>query len=118
MTVAVSDLAALLPTRRVIEVQVAGERLPYRHGALGAPQWSKRLRVDKRDLVALAPGGTETAAGDGGNDGCGSGSDAGSNENSLTERGLLAGCQMRMSKRLAPCWDSRDFMRIVRELAR
>lgn len=116
MTVAVSDLAALLPTRRVIEVQVTGERLRYRHRALAAPQWSTRLRVDKRDLVARAPGGTETAAGDGGNDGSGSGS--GSNENSLPERRLLAGCLMRMSKRLAPCWDSRDFMRIFRELVR
>ena len=116
MTVAVSDLAVLLPTRCVIEVQVAGERLPYRHAALGTPQWSKRLRVDKRDLLALAPGGTETAAGDSGNDGSGSGS--GSNEISLTERRLLAGCLIRMSQRLAPCWDSRDFMRIFRGLAR
>ena len=116
MTVAVSDLAVLLPTRRVIEVQVAGQRLPYRHGALGAPQWSKRLRVDKRDLLVLAPGGTETTVSDSGNDGSGSGS--GSNEISLTERRLLAGCLMRMSQRLAPCWDSRDFMRIFRGLAR
>lgn len=116
MTVAVSDLAVLLPTRRVIEVQVAGERLPYRHRALGTPQWSKRLRVDERDLLVRAPGGTETTVSDSGNDGSGSGS--GSNEISLTERRLLAGCQMRMSKRLAPCWDSRDFMRIFRELAR
>ena len=116
MTVAVSDLAVLLPTRRVIEVQVAGERLPYRHGALGTLQWSKRLRVDKHDLLARAPSGTETTVSDSGNDGSGSGS--GSNEISLIERGLLAGCLMRMSQRLAPCWDSRDSMRTFRELAR
>ncbi len=114
MTVAVSDFAVLLPTRRVIEVQIAGERLPYRHGALGAPQWSKRLRVDKHELLARAPSGTETTVSDSGNDGSGSGS----NEISLTERGLLAGCQMRMSQRLAPNWDSNLHMHTFRELAR
>ena len=116
MTVAVSDLAVLLPTRCVIEVQVAGERLPYRHRASEARQWSKRPRVDKRELSTRAPSGTETTVSDSGNDGSGSGS--GSNEISLTERRLLAGCLMRMSQRLAPCWDSRDFMRIFRGLAR
>ena len=116
MTVAVSDLAVLLPTRCVIEVQVAGERLPYRHRASEARQWSKRPRVDKRELSTRAPSGTETTVSDSGNDGSGSGS--GSNEISLTERRLLAGCLMRMSQRLAPCWDSNDSMRTFRELAR
>lgn len=83
---------------------------------LAASQWSKRLRVDKRDLLARAPSGTETAVHDGGNDGSGYG--ASSKKNPLTERGLLAGCQMRMSQRLAPNWDSNRYTHTFREPAR
>ncbi len=118
MTVAVSDLAVPLPTRRVIEVQVAGERLRNRHRARAAFQRSKRERLDKCDTLALVPRGTETKVRDGRNDGSGSGSGAGRNENSLTECRRLAGCLMRISQRLAPNWDSHDSMRTFRELAR